>query len=355
MARFNLNGFLDNSRFEDFFARFGGGSSDHDHLNGTTGSNTLFGGAKEDTLAGMAGNDTLNGGSGADKVWGGSGNDNLAGGTGADLLVGGFGADRMDGGTGNDVVAEPVGCRRDGRGPGRHDADLRELKPLRSRRSTIRSPAAPAPTPSASKVMVNAKDEIVAKHVNADGTIDWVGVTGENNATHDHWVDGFGNDVIRDFNRAQGDKIEISAHTAEVKSIQHKDSNGDGKNDYSVITVISQQGNAGAHDEDLLGTITVYGNLVKQSDIAVTQTVYGAYEKVGELADGVALRTGGRRRAGRWRHRRRPPQRSDGDGQHGHVRLSRKQQDTITNKGRLPALVHQRPVSIQSSPGAGLP
>jgi hypothetical protein len=30
--------------------------------------------------------------------------------------------------------------------------------------------------------MVNAKDEIVAKHVNADGTIDWDGVTGENGA-----------------------------------------------------------------------------------------------------------------------------------------------------------------------------
>ena len=93
--------------------------------------------------------------------------------------------------------------------------------------------------------------------------------------------------MIRDFNRAQGDKIEISAHTAEVQSIEYKDSNGDGKNDYSVITVISQQGNAGAHDEDLLGTITVYGNLVKQSDIAVTQTVYGAYELVDELGAGV--------------------------------------------------------------------
>ena len=165
--------------------------------------------------------------------------------------------------------------------------------------------------------MVNAKDEIVAKHVNADGTIDWVGVTGENNATHDHWVDGFGNDVIRDFNRAQGDKIEISAHTGEVQSIQHKDSNGDGKNDYSVITVISQQGNAGAHDEDLLGTITVYGNLVKASDITTDP------DRVWRLREGRrtrrrrALRTGGRRRAGRWRHRRRPPQRSDGDGQHG--------------------------------------
>src|SRR6185436_16909708 len=255
MARFNLNGFLDNSRFEDFFARFGGGSSDHDHLNGTTANNTLFGGAKEDTLAGMAGND---------------------------LLVGGFGADRMDGGNGNDTLLSR--------------SDAGEMVAAQDGKTQIFAAETAAFTAKNDSLtggrggdtfrfegMVNAKDEIVAKHVNADGTIDWNGVTGENGAVHDHWVDGFGNDVIRDFNRAQGDKIEISAHTAEVKSIEYKDSNGDGKNDYSVITVISQQGNAGAHDEDLLGTITVYGNLVKQSDIAVTQTVYGAYEKVGEL------------------------------------------------------------------------
>jgi Ca2+-binding RTX toxin-like protein len=286
MARFNLNGFLDNSRFEDFFARFGGGSSDHDHLNGTTGSNTLFGGAKADTLAGMAGSDTLNGGSGDDKVWGGSGNDNLAGGTGADLLVGGFGADRMDGGSGNDVLLS----RSDsGEMVAAQDGTTRifatESAAFKAVNDTLTGGA--GGDTFRFEGNVNAKEEIVAKHVNADGTIDWVGVTGENGATHDHWVDGFGNDVIRDFNRAQGDKIEISAHTAEVKSIQHKDSNGDGKNDYSVITVISQQGNAGAHDEDLLGTITVYGNLVKASDIATSQTVYGAYEKVDSLADGV--------------------------------------------------------------------
>ena len=48
------------------------------------------------------------------------------------------------------------------------------------------------------------------------------------------------------------------------------------------------QGAAGAHDEDLLGTITVYGNLVKASDIKTDATsVYGAYEKVGELPAGV--------------------------------------------------------------------
>jgi Ca2+-binding RTX toxin-like protein len=282
MARFNLNRFFNNDRFEDFFARFGGGTSDHDHLNGTTGNNTLFGGGSDDTLAGMAGNDTLNGGSGNDKIWGGSGNDRLSGGTGNDLLVGGFGADVMDGGAGNDVLlsrsdaGEMVAAQ-----DGKTQIFAAESAAFKAVNDTLIGGAG-ADT-FRWEMNVNAKDEIVAKHVNADGTIDWVGVTGENNDVHDHWVDGFGNDVIRDFNRAQGDKIEISGHTAEVKSIEYKDSNGDGKADYSVITVISQQGNAGAHDEDLLGTITVYGNLVKQSDITVTQTVYGAYEKVGQL------------------------------------------------------------------------
>ena len=282
MARFNFSRFLEDSRFEDFFAMLSGGSSDHDHLNGSTTGNYLNGGGGEDAVSGMAGNDTLAGGSGADKLWGGSGNDSLSGGNGADLLVGGFGADRMDGGAGNDVLLS----RSDSGGmvaaqDGKTQIFAAETAAFKQVNDTLTGGRG-ADT-FRFEGMVNAKDEIVAKHVNGDGTIDWVGVTGENGAVHDHWVDGFGNDVIRDFNRAQGDKIEISAHTAEVKSIEYKDSNGDGKNDYSVITVISQQGNAGAHDEDLLGTITVYGNLVKASDITTTQTVYGAYEKVGEL------------------------------------------------------------------------
>jgi len=282
MARFNLNGLFDSGRFEDFFAKIGGGTSGHDHLNGSTSSNMLMGGSGDDDVSGMAGNDTLSGGSGADKLWGGSGNDNLSGGNGNDLLVGGFGADKMTGGNGNDVLlsrsdaGEMVAAQ-----DGKTQIFAQETAAFKAVNDTLTGGA--GGDTFRFEGMVNAKDDIVAKHVNADGTIDWNGVTGENGAVHDHWVDGFGNDTITDFNRAQGDKIEISAHTAEVQSIQYKDSNGDGKNDYSVITVISQQGNAGAHDEDLLGTITVYGNLVKQSDITVTQTVYGAYEKVGEL------------------------------------------------------------------------
>jgi hypothetical protein len=289
MARFRTleDLLLHNRDFQDFFASLTGGSSGHDHLNGTESGNMLFAGRGADSVAGMAGNDMLSGGDGNDKVWGGSGNDTLDGGSGNDLLVGGFGADRMTGGNGNDVLlsrsdAGEMVAAQDGKTQIFADESaafkaVNDVLTGGKGGDTFRFEG-----------LVNAKDEIVAKHVNADGTIDWHGVTGENNNVHDHWVDGFGNDVITDFNRSQGDKIEISAHTAEVKSIQHLDSNGDGRADYSLITVISQQGNAGAHDEDLLGTIKVYGNLVKASDISVdNMSVYGAYEKVGQLPAGV--------------------------------------------------------------------
>lgn len=276
-----------NSAFQDFFAAMTGGTSDHDHLNGTDTGNVLFAGRGDDDVAGKAGNDMLDGGRGNDMIWGGSGNDRLSGDNGNDLLVGGFGADRMDGGAGNDTLlsrsdaGEPVAAQ-----DGTTQIFADETAAFKAVNDVLTGGGG-ADT-FRFEGLVNAKDEIVAKHVNADGTIDWAGVTGENNNVHDHWVDGFGNDTITDFNRAQGDKIEIAAHTAEVKSIQHLDSNGDGRADYSVITVISQQGNAGAHDEDLLGTITVHGNLVKASDIHVdNMAVYGAYDKVGELPTGT--------------------------------------------------------------------
>ena len=278
---------MNNSAFQDFFASMTGGTSDHDHLNGTDTGNVLFSGRGDDDVAGKAGNDMLNGGSGNDMIWGGSGNDDLSGGNGADLLVGGFGADHMSGGSGNDVLLSRSDAGEMVAAQDRHDQIFANETAAFTAVNDVLNGGGGADT-FRFEGLVNAKDEIVAKHVDADGTIDWAGVTGENDNVHDHWVDGFGNDTITDFNRAQGDKIEISAHTAKVKSIQHLDSNGDGRADYSVITVISQQGDAGAHDEDLLGTITVHGNLVRASDIHVdNMSVYGAYEKVGQLPAGV--------------------------------------------------------------------
>ena len=202
MAR-NFGSILGSSRFEDFLARMTGGSSDHDHMNGTTGNNILYGGASADTVAGMAGNDRLDGGSGDDKVWGGSGNDQLGGGAGADILVGGFGADRMDGGNGNDVLLSR--------------SDAGEMVAAQDGTTLLFAAESAAFTAVNDTLvggrgadtfrfegLINANDEIIAKHVNADGTIDWAGVTGENDNVHDHWLDGFGNDVIRDFNRCPG-------------------------------------------------------------------------------------------------------------------------------------------------------
>jgi Ca2+-binding RTX toxin-like protein len=315
MPRFNFGWLFNSNRFEEFFENLfsalssqmaslssqtassqtaGGnqqqlseGTSGHDHLIGNSGNNVLNGRGEADQLAGMAGNDRLNGGSGDDKIWGGSGNDKLYGGTGDDLIVGGFGADRMEGGRGNDILlsrsdaGEPVAAQ-----DGTTQIFAAETAAFTAANDTL--VGGRGADTFRFEGLINAPDEIIAKHVNDDGTIDWAGVTGENTNVHDHWIDGFGNDVIRDFNRAEGDKIEIAAHTAEVKSIEHVDRNGDGKGDYSVITVISQQGAAGAHDEDLLGTITVYGNLVKATDITTDAgVVYGAYDSIGQLPDGV--------------------------------------------------------------------
>ncbi len=285
MPHFNFN-----KMFQAFQARAAhhtSGTADHDHMNGTASNDFMSARGADDTLAGMAGNDTLNGGSGNDKLWGGSGNDFLTGGAGNDLLVGGFGSDRMAGGNGNDVLlSRSDGGEQVAAQDGKTQIFAKESAAFKSANDTLTG--GQGADTFRFEGLVNAKDDIVAKHVNADGTIDWHGVTGENNAVHDHWVDRFGNDVIRDFNRAQGDKIEISAHTAELKSIEQIDSNGDGRIDYSLLTVISQQGAAGAHDEDLLGTIRVYGDKVQASDVTVdAASVYGAYDKIGQLPAGV--------------------------------------------------------------------
>jgi Ca2+-binding RTX toxin-like protein len=52
---------LHDSRFDDFLAMLTGGSSGHDHLNGTESGNVLFAGRGADAVSGMAGNDMLSG------------------------------------------------------------------------------------------------------------------------------------------------------------------------------------------------------------------------------------------------------------------------------------------------------
>ncbi|MFX0543657.1 CAP domain-containing protein [Roseovarius sp. S4756] len=80
------------------------GDADADLLMGGTQEDSLFGDAGADRLYGEAGFDRLRGGDGDDMLDGGAQADNLFGESGDDLLMGGHGFDRLFGDLGNDVL-----------------------------------------------------------------------------------------------------------------------------------------------------------------------------------------------------------------------------------------------------------
>lgn len=80
-----------------------------DRLEGGAGNDTLSGGSGNDGLAGDQGDDVLDGGNGIDQLAGGSGDDNLLGGNGDDKLAGDEGNDRLSGGSGNDHLVGGTG------------------------------------------------------------------------------------------------------------------------------------------------------------------------------------------------------------------------------------------------------
>ena len=71
---------------------------------GTSGGNTLNGGAGDDTITGGAGNDTLTGGVGADTLDGGAGDDTFVYAALADFVAGGAVVDLVTGGDGTDKI-----------------------------------------------------------------------------------------------------------------------------------------------------------------------------------------------------------------------------------------------------------
>lgn len=233
---------------------------------------------------------------------GGYGDDYVLGSNDADRLAGGHGEDLVWGGAGDDVLVS----RSDGREPviaqlydatddpyGEVDPESRTLYPDQPIASDDLLIGGDGADTFRFEILINAKERILFKHVNDDGTIDWKGVTGENRLVHDHWVDRIGDDVIYDFNRAEGDKIEVVGHTADVYKVTHHDSDGDGVLDASVLHVQSNQGNAGAHNKDQLGTITVYGDLVLEGDYTVhAHANLGIVETIGELGEALAPRYG---------------------------------------------------------------
>lgn len=79
-------------------------SDDKDYYYGTTGNDTIAGGANVDLIYGGNGNDTLSGLAGADELFGELGNDTLSGGAGNDILFSGVGDDILNGDAGDDIL-----------------------------------------------------------------------------------------------------------------------------------------------------------------------------------------------------------------------------------------------------------
>ena len=142
------------------------GTPGNDFLKGTSERDLISGNNGNDLLLGKAGDDDLDGGNGKDILLGGAGNDNLTGGKDNDILVGGAGNDRLFGGEFSF--------------------------------SSFDFPFQPTPSSNEVDILVGGKgaDLFVLSTLGpADGAI------------QPYLGKGFA--IIADFNRAEGDKIQV--------------------------------------------------------------------------------------------------------------------------------------------------
>ncbi|MEO0909720.1 MAG: hypothetical protein AAFX96_05110, partial [Pseudomonadota bacterium] len=248
-------------------------------------------------INGQPTDETLEGTDGSDIILGDYGNDQISGGDGNDTLDGGRGSDLLDGGDGNDTIVlgsdagEPVIAQDYDPDEGRND----EIDPATDRlypnQPFVADDVAIGGEGADTfliKPQLNAKADIIAKHTDDDGRIDWANVAGENNNAHDHWIDSIGTDVIVDFDKEEGDRILVYGHTVDPE-ISYEDVDGDGDEE-SIIKIYSNQGgNGGAHDGDFLGQVIVHGDRVEENDIDVSSgETYGIVETIDEILEAVA-------------------------------------------------------------------
>jgi Ca2+-binding RTX toxin-like protein len=240
------------------------GSHGNDSAAGGAGNDTVWGYTGRDTLAGGAGDDVLDGHDDNDRLEGGSGNDTLNSGSGDDVLHGGFGADRLWASSGADILVS----RSDAGEPLPAGGGARVL-PAFTGASADTLGGGSGEDLFRFELTLNTTATVANRNLNPDGTVDWAGVATENATRHAHWIDGIGADVISDYRYSEGDRISIAGLGVEVASVAQVNT---GSGMASVITLRSQQGASGARDEDLLGTITVFGEQVTLGQIEVDAT-----------------------------------------------------------------------------------
>ncbi len=248
-------------------------------------------------INGQETNDIIDGEDGADTIRGHYGDDQINGGGGNDILDGGRGSDLLHGGDGNDTIilgsdaGEPVIAQDYDPDEGRNgeiDPATNRLYPDQPFVADDVAIGGEGADTFLIKPQINAKADIIAKHTDDDGRIDWANVAGENNNAHDHWIDSIGTDVIADFDKEEGDQIYVYGHTVDPE-ISYADVDGDGDEE-SIIKIYSNQGaGGGAHNGDFLGQVIVHGDRVEESDLSIkAMETYGIVENIDEIMEAVA-------------------------------------------------------------------
>lgn len=216
------------------------------HLTGDNDANTLHGTHARELIRGFAGDDVIESGGGSDIVIAGRGDDKIL-----SFSWGGEPDIAQDTDATKVEPGEPI--EDDDLIVGGQGADIFEFRWL-----------------------IDAKDEILDKHRDADGNVDYQAVAGENGNVHDHWVESMGDKTIADFNPEE-DTLVFEGHTVNLASTVYEDVNGDGTID-TVFSFVSVQNGGGAHDGDLLGTLTILDNVVELDNNGINRGVFYGVE-----------------------------------------------------------------------------
>ncbi|MGE4313459.1 MAG: calcium-binding protein [Pseudobdellovibrionaceae bacterium] len=168
----------------------GFGGEGNDNFSGSIQKDYLYGDNGDDYLNGRDGDDILYGGSGNDEMLGGKGIDRIYGGVGNDVISGDWGDDILSGEDGNDIIYGRDGRDKiyGGNGDDELHGDYGVYDPLNTESDTLYG---------------GAGDD----HLYGDGGDDFL--IGGAGADTFHF-DSLSIDRVRDFNLAEGDKIDIT-------------------------------------------------------------------------------------------------------------------------------------------------
>jgi len=236
-------------------------------------------------ITGTEDGDIITGGNGKQKVFGLGGEDMLFGGNGKDMLFGGAENDTLEGGGSNDMMfgeegddtllsiswgGEPDIAQEVEDGVEKVEPD----EPLDDDDILTGGEGGDTFT---FRWLLDAKEEILDKHRDEDGVVDYQAVAGENDEVHDHWVESIGNDTITDYNPDE-DTLVFEGHTVALESATLIDADGDGEVDDTLLVFYSEQGGAGAHQGDALGTVTILNAEVTADDVEIDTNVFYGVE-----------------------------------------------------------------------------